>query len=256
MIKTVIVTRPKGPYAGDEGLSKRLEAEGFSVMHLASLSVEARQLSAEDEAVFRASLLSNAWWIAFLSPTSVHVFRDQCSRLGIDLRDSAARLAAQGPGTRDAVLTIFGREVDLESQIALAEVFAEQLAHRLGADGRVLVPQSADGRDVFAPIVRQSGSEAVCVPTYGLVSVAPNENDVTAVKELSPADSCIVFMSPSAVRSTVETFPDPEHLKCLRIVSIGPVTSKAVRDAGLKVFVEAKEHTEGGVVECLRGCAM
>jgi uroporphyrinogen III methyltransferase/synthase len=124
--------------------------------------------------------------------------------------------------------------------------------HRLGASGHVVVPQSADGRDVFAPIVRQSGAEVVCLSTYGLVTIAPSDDDVAAVKELSPDESCIVFMSPSAVRSTVETFPDPEHLKCLRVVSIGPVTSKAVRDVGLKVFAEAKEHTEDGIVECLR----
>lgn len=252
MVKTVVLTRPKGPYAGDEGLSKRLQAEGFTGIHLASLSVEACDLKPEEERVIREATQSSDVWIAFLSPTSVHVFRDHCVRLGIDLHASLARLAAQGPGTSEAVRTIFHREVDLESPIALAEVFAEQLVHRLGSSGRVLVPQSADGRDVFAPIVREGGAEVVCVATYGLVTVAPSEEDVAAVRAMNPEDSCIVFMSPSAVRSTVETFPDPELLKCLRVVSIGPVTSKAVRDVGLKVFVEAKEHTEDGVVECLK----
>jgi uroporphyrinogen III methyltransferase/synthase len=252
MAKTVILTRPKGPYAGDEGLSKRLETEGFSIVHLSSLSVEALDLRPEDENAIRGFVQSSEVWLAFLSPTAVHVFRDHCVRLGIGLRDSLARLAAQGAGTSEAVRAIFHREVDLESPIALAEVFAEQLVHRLGGRGRVIVPQSAEGRDVFAPIVRQSGVEVVSIPTYGLVTVQPSEGDSAAVKALSADDSCLVFMSPSAVRSTVETFADPAHLKCLRVVSIGPVTSKAVRDAGLKVFVEAKEHTEEGVVECLR----
>ena len=253
MAKTVVLTRPKGPYAGDEGLAQRLEAEGFSVIQLCALSVEARELRDEDVAIIRSSLQSHECWVAFLSPTAVVVFRDQCARVGIDLLGSQARLAAQGPGTSEAAREIFHREVDLESPIALAEVFAEQLALRLGGKGRVLVPQSADGRDVFAPIVRQSGVEVITVSTYGLVVVPPREEEVAAVEALTPEDSCVVFMSPSAVRSTVETFPAPEHLKCLRVVSIGPVTSKAVRDAGLKVFAEAKEHTEDGIVECLRG---
>jgi len=251
MAKTVILTRPQGPYAGDEGLSQRLEAVGFSVIRLSSLSVEAKELTQPDAEAIRLSVSSGGWWIAFLSPTAVHVFRDQCVRLGIDLPSSQARLAAQGPGTSEAVRTIFHREVDLESPIALAEVFAEQLVHRLGTTGRVLVPQSAEGRDVFAPIVRRSGAEVVCIATYGLVTTTPGDEDIAAVREVSPEDSFLVFMSPSAVVSTVETFPDPEHLKTLRVVSIGPVTSKAVRDAGLKVFAEAKEHTEAGVVGCL-----
>lgn len=252
MAKTVILTRPQGPYAGDEGLSHRLEAAGFSVIRLSSLSVEAKELTDADEHAMRSAVSSGGWWIAFLSPTAVHVFRDQCARFGIELQGSQARLAAQGPGTSEAVRTIFHREVDLESPIALAEVFAEQLVHRLGASGRVVVPQSAEGRDVFAPIIGRSGAEVVCIATYGLVTKAPGSEEIAAVRGVSPEDSFIVFMSPSAVVSTVETFPDPEHLKTLRVVSIGPVTSKAVRDAGLKVFAEAKEHTETGVVECLR----
>ena len=253
MERTVILTRPRGPYAGDEGLLQRLVAEGFPVIHLTSLSVEARELGAEDEAVIRSSLQSRDWWLAFLSPTAVHVFQDHCVRLGIDLHRSQARLAAQGPGTSEAVRSVFAREVDLESPISLAEVFAEQLAHRLGGVGSVLLPQSANGRGVFGPLVRQSGVQVVCVQPYGLVTVQPSESEIAAVRAVTPEDSCIVFMSPSAVRATVETFPDPEHLRCLPIVSIGPMTSKAVREVGLKVFAEAKEHTESGIVECLKG---
>ena len=253
MTKTVVLTRPKGPYAGDEGISRRLQVEGFPVINLSSLCVEARKICSEDEATIRASVQSRDCWIAFLSPTSVFVFRDQCARLGIELRTSPVRLAAQGPGTSEAVRDIFHREVDLESPIALAEVFAEQLIHRLGGKGSVMVPQSADGRDVFAPLVRKSGIEVNTVSTYGLVTVRPNDSDIAAVRALAPEDSFLVFMSPSAVRATVETFTDPEHLRCLRIVSIGPVTSKAVRDVGLKVFAEAREHTEDGIVECVKG---
>lgn len=251
MANTVIITRPKGPYARDDGLARRLEAEGFSVVQLCALSVEAREIREEEGVAIRSLLQSHECWLAFLSPTAVFVFRDQCARLGIDLLVSTSRLAAQGPGTSEAAREIFRREIDLESPIAMAEVFAEQLARRLGGKGCVLVPQSADGRDVFAPIMQQSGVEVMTVSTYGLVTVPPREEAIATVKALRPDDSCVVFMSPSAVRATVETFPDPEHLKCLRVVSIGPVTSKAVRDAGLKVFAEAKEHTEDGIVACL-----
>jgi uroporphyrinogen-III synthase len=36
-----------------------------------------------------------------------------------------------------------------------------------------------------------------------------------------------------------------------RIVSIGPITSEAVREAGLEVAVEASRHDPGGLVEAL-----
>ena len=252
MKPTVIITRPKGPYAGDEGLSKRLVAEGFSPLPLSFLSVEARELSDSEKGDIQSILSAPASWIAFLSPTAVHVMRDLCAKIGCDLKESSVRIAAQGPGTSDAVRNLFSREVDLESSIATAEVFAEQLALRLGGTGRVLVPQSAEGRDVFGPMLRDTGVDVRCIATYGLVTVAPTQQEVDAVRACSVEDSFIVFMSPSAVRATVENFPDPEHLKCLRAISVGPSTSKALREAGLKVFAEAIEHTESGVVECLK----
>jgi uroporphyrinogen-III synthase len=92
----------------------------------------------------------------------------------------------------------------------------------------------------------------VSLAAYGLRTVQPAPEEIAAVRGVSSEDSCLIFMSPSAVRATVETFPDLEYLASLRIVSIGPVTSRAVRDAGLTVFAEAKEHTESGIVECLK----
>ena len=252
MAYTVIITRPKGPYAGDEGLSKRLVAEGFSPLHLSALSVEARELSEREGEEIRSRVLAPNSWVAFLSPTAVHVMRDVCAKIECNLASSSVRIAAQGPGTSEAVRSVFHREVDLESSTSTAEVFAEQLALRLGGVGTVLVPQSAEGRDVFGSILRGTGVDVQCIATYGLVTVAPTAEEIAAVRACPADDTLIVFMSPSAVRATVETFPDPEHLKCLRAISVGPTTSKAMREAGLKVFAEAKEHTEGGVVACLK----
>jgi len=40
-----------------------------------------------------------------------------------------------------------------------------------------------------------------------------------------------------------------------RVISIGPVTSAAVLDAGLEVAVEAEPHDIGGLIEALLGDA-
>ena len=135
MTKTVILTRPQGPYAGDEGLSKRLESSGFSVLRLSSLSVEALDMTDIEAQTIRASVGSASWWIAFLSPTAVHVFRDQCSRLGIELQGSQARLAAQGPGTSWAVREVFHREVELESPIRWPRCSLSSSSTALGTGG-------------------------------------------------------------------------------------------------------------------------
>jgi uroporphyrinogen III methyltransferase/synthase len=55
--------------------------------------------------------------------------------------------------------------------------------------------------------------------------------------------------------STVENFlalglPWP---KGMQVASIGPVTSKTVRDHGLKVDIEARRHDIDGLVDAIRG---
>ena len=252
MVRAVIITRPKGPYAGADKFADRLSREGYDPIFLTSLRIEPRTLSENESTEVGKFLSSSESWLAFLSPTAVSVFAILAERYGWDLKKSVARLAAQGPGTSEVAREIFGRDVDLEATHSTAELFARQMAQRLNGKGRVLVPQSSEGRDVFGPGVRSEGNEVVCVTTYGIDVVKPSQEEVEAVRSRASTDAVIVFMSPSAVRGTVEGYPDIEHLRSLRAISIGPSTSQAMRDAGLKVFTEAEEHTESGLMRCLQ----
>lgn len=252
MAKTVILTRPQGPYFRDNDLAQRCVEEGFDTLHLSSLVVEPRALSAEERDQISLFLKGGDVWVALLSPTAAYVFRDICESVGGDLALPDVRVAVQGPGTAAVVRTLFQREVDLESTVSTAETFAEQLALRVGKRGNVLVPQSADGRDVLAPMLRDAGISVTSVATYGLVTMTPSDKEIAAVKERTPEETILLFMSPSAVRSTVATFPDRELLPKFHIVSVGPSTSKAIIEQGLTVTAEAKDHTEAGVIACLQ----
>jgi len=253
MAQRVITTRPKSPYPGDRRFAERLVREGFEPLSLTTVTIEPREISPADAATIASFVTSPDLWIAFLSPTAVHVFGDIARKHGWDVQRPSIRIAVQGAGTRESVREVFSREVDLESTVATAEVFAQHVSDRLEGTGKVLVPQSAEGRDVFGPIVNAQGNQVVCISTYGLVSIKPSDEEIARVHECSPAESCVVFMSPSSVRATIEGYPYRDHLRSLRVVSIGPSTSKAIREVGLKIACEAQEHTEGGVVNCVKG---
>jgi uroporphyrinogen-III synthase len=64
----------------------------------------------------------------------------------------------------------------------------------------------------------------------------------------------ILFMSPSAVRATVKSVASREQLTNLKVISIGPSTTRALGEQGLSVYAEAAEHSENGVVHCLSEC--
>lgn len=252
MTPTVVITRPKGPCAADENFARKLSDEGFRAVSFTSLAIEAKELAREDVEQIASFVCSPDSWIAFLSPTSVLIFQSIASNQGWDLAASPTRIASQGAGTSQVARDVFGREVDLEATTATAESFALHLSQRLGGRGRVLIPQSAEGRDVLGPLVKAEGNEVVSVSTYGLGSITPSPAEIEGVRACVPEESCVVFMSPSAVRATVDAYPDREHLRSLRAISIGPSTSKAMRDLGLKVFAEAEPHTESGILNCVR----
>ena len=237
---------------GDRELANRLARGGYSVLSLTSLLVEVHELASEDLHQLEIYTKAPDAWLAFLSPTAVCVFEEISQKHGIDIVASRVRIAAQGPGTSEVARRLFQREVDLESTVSTAEVFAEQLSLRLGGHGKVLVPQSAEGRDVLGPLVRAQGNEVETLSTYELKRVVPLQSEVDAVMTCEPSTTCILFMSPSAVRATVDVFPNVEHLRSLRAISIGPSTSKALRESGLTVSMEAVEHTEEGVIRCVR----
>jgi uroporphyrinogen-III synthase len=64
----------------------------------------------------------------------------------------------------------------------------------------------------------------------------------------------VTFMSASTARSFAARYSARqlrEIGKRARVVSIGPVTSKALRELGLAARVEAREHTVAGVIEAI-----
>lgn len=252
MTLTVIVTRPKGAFAGEDRLAARLESLGLSATTLSSLSIKRVDLTTEERGAISALFFGGDLWISLLSPTSASIFSQLCKEIGCDTSQKNVHFASQGPGTSETIRSLFQREVEIEAERSTAESFAETFQRGVSRGSRVLVPQSAEGRDVFGPMLSKGGFQVMCVTTYGLETLSPTLEEIEFVTQCSPSDTVILFMSPSAVRATVETFPALDHLKQLRAISIGPSTSAAITASGLTLFREAKEHTEEGVVECLR----
>lgn len=251
---TVIVTRPEGAYAGADRLRDRLSQLGFRSLLLHISKIEQLSLTAQTKDVVRRVLDSSDQWIAFLSPSAVFVFKNVLERvLHIPAIPASIALAAQGKGTAAAIKLCFGREPDFLPTVFVAEEFAAQLAHFVDEQSKVFVPQSADGRDVFGPALRAHGFQVEIVDTYCIVDAPLAEELRLKIRGLVGVEAYIIFMSPSAVRATARAFKeDRAALESLRVISVGPVTSEAIRACGLQVCAEAAEHSEDGVLAELK----
>jgi uroporphyrinogen III methyltransferase/synthase len=94
--------------------------------------------------------------------------------------------------------------------------------------------------------LRERGAEVDVVALYETVREDPGPE---AVEAAQGADY-VTFTSSSTVRNLIETLGE-RFPRDARVVSIGPVTTEAAREAGLEVSVEAERHDIGGLVEAL-----
>jgi uroporphyrinogen III methyltransferase/synthase len=143
----------------------------------------------------------------------------------------AARLAAIGPGTA-AAASAHGLDPALVPEVSTQE----GLVAAFPADhGRVLFAGAEDARDHFA---RRLAADVVVL--YRTVPLEP---------ERFPRADLVVLASASAARALAALgLPAP-------VVSIGPVTSAAAREAGLAVLTEAETHDLAGLERAVRVAA-
>ena len=242
--KRIVVTRAKGQA---EALSARLRALGADVIELPAIEIRpAADPSALDKAI--ASL--NCYdWLIFTSANGVKFFLDRLDASAADLRAIRARICAIGPATRAAIEALH-LKVDLMGKEYVAEGMVEAFAAHDLAGKRILLPRAAVARDLVPAELAKRGAHVDVVEAYR--TVAP-ENLAPQIREIFAAarkPDCITFTS----SSTVQNFADAAGaalLEGVRVATIGPITTQAARNLGLRVDAEAHPYTADGLADAV-----
>ena len=248
--RTVVVTRARDR-AGE--LSGRLRALGAEVVELPAIRIESlTDTEPVREAV--ANLSTGRYGLVCVtSPNGAELLFGALGIAGLDARALAGTtVAAVGSGTADA-LAAHGVAADVVPARAVAEGLLEALEglESLELEGsRVLIAQAEGARPVLVGGLRDLGAEVDAVPLYRTVRATP---DRVALEAAQAAD-WITFSSASTVTGLLEAMPEglPEGA---RLISIGPITSAALREADLEVAREADPHDLDGLIAALLDAA-
>jgi uroporphyrinogen III methyltransferase / synthase len=241
----VVVTRAR---AQASELARRLAALGAEPIELPAIRIEPRL---DTDEVRRAIEGLHAYALVCLtSPNGVRLLFEAMAERGRDARALAnASVAAIGPGT-EAALAEHGVIPDIVPERFVAEELVEAL-NRLELAGKpVLIARAAEAREVLPDALRKRGAQVDVVALYETVAEQP---DPVALERAQEADF-ITFTSSSTVKNFVEAV-DGRFPRDARVVSIGPVTSEAAREAGLTVDIEAERHDVDGLVQALLAAA-
>ncbi|MBK5220118.1 MAG: uroporphyrinogen-III C-methyltransferase [Thermoleophilia bacterium] len=239
--KRVIVTRAR---AQASGLASTLRDLGATVVELPAIRIEPRLDAPEVREA--AAAVGVYELICLTSPNGVRLLFEAMAAADLDSRALAGvTVAAIGPGTARA-LAKRGVVADVVPERFVAEGLIEALADVDVEGARVLVARAVDARDVLPEYFEQRGAEVDVVALYETVREEP---DAEAIEAAQDADY-VTFTSSSTVSNLTEALGD-RFPASARVVSIGPVTSEAAREAGLRVDVEAERHDIDGLLAAL-----
>jgi uroporphyrinogen III methyltransferase/synthase len=186
--------------------------------------------------------------LCLTSPVGVAAMFQRLRAGGRDARALAgARLAVIGPGTAEA-LAEHGIIADIVPQRAVAEGLLETLSEISPPVRRALLARAREGREELPDGLRARGAEVDVLALYETVAQPLSAGELAAVRE---ADY-ITFTSSSTVRFFLEAADDRAAISpAARLVSIGPATSRTLREHGLEPHIEAASHDLDGVVDAL-----
>lgn len=243
--KVIVITRAQ-EQAG--GLNKKLKSLGAQVMELPTIRIlPPRSYQHLDRVIEK---ISSYDWIIFTSANGAEHF---ISRFKTKRKNLFAlrkiKICSIGPATTQK-LQSHGLKVNLKPREFTSEGLVEKFRKMDFAGLRVLLPRANLATDLLPKELEKIGANVERIVAYR--TVREKSFPSRAGKMLKEGKVDIVTFTSS---STVKNFLSLVGLKNLHpkinFASIGPVTTQTAKELGLKIRIEAKEHTVDGLVETI-----
>ncbi len=239
--KRVLVT---GSPSFVDKLSPLLKEEGAQAVSLSLIRTEAIGQEVLEKTIEKIDSYS---WIVFTSANGVRIFFDQMKNLRKDIRSlGRCRFAVIGSGTKKALENI-GIYSDFLPDSYSSEDMAKALLPLLKKEDKVLLLRAQEASEVLPEALTKAGIPFENVAIYHTVRDYRKEEILCRIAK--DADY-ITFASSSAVKAYVSMMEDVNEFKG-KYVSIGPVTSKTMSEAGLNTDIAAGSYTAQGMVEAM-----
>jgi uroporphyrinogen III methyltransferase/synthase len=238
--KGILVTR-----ASDQagGFSRLLSGQGARVVEFPTiLIVPPDNYEDLDQAI---GSLGRFDWLIFTSFNAVQHFFLRLHALGLDSRALASCMVCSvGPKTATSLST-FGIRADLIPADYKAEGVVEAFGTLETKGKRALFPRSDRARDVIPRGLRKLGMDVEAPIAYR--NVIPEKTPQHVIEALEGKQiHCVAFTSSSSIENLAAMVGENRLLHLLdgvAVAAIGPITSRACRDLGLKVDIEPAEYT-------------
>lgn len=245
--QVVAVTRRREQAAS---ISALLTSAGAEVIEAPTIEIALMPADPAVDAAIRN--VASYQWLVLTSTNGVEALFSRLDAHGLDSRGLAGvRIAAVGSATADR-LAERGIRADLIPAEAVGEALAREMAsHGIGGQ-RVLLLRGDLADDKLPNVLREHG--AVCEEFQVYQTVCPKSLPPEFLAAFDAVKlNWITLTSPSSFINLLTLLgPDRiEKLKELRLASIGPVTTRTIRERGFQEAIEANPHDVKGLVAAM-----
>ena len=241
--KKVLVTRSRSQASR---LCTLLEQSGANAIELPTIEIgPLKDFSELDDTLEKIARYD---WVIFASANAVESVFERLELQGKDARALAGTtIGAIGPATAQA-LANQGITADFVPSRPVSEAVVQELSSRDWKGVSVLLPSADIGRNELEKGLAGMGAAVNRLAAYRNVPVK-GVGDL-AKNAFHDGVDVVTFTSSSTVRNLVDMLDgDRSALEASFIACIGPVTAATCRELGLRVDLEASEHTVEGLVE-------
>jgi uroporphyrinogen III methyltransferase / synthase len=249
----IVVTRTREQASQ---LSKQLLERGADVLEIPTIKIIPPTKQRELAEVLLE--LNSYDWLVFTSPNGVSAFFEYFFKAFEDMRDiGGVRIAAVGPATA-AKLRELHLKVDLMPEEYVAKKIGDAFKKFESIENlKMLLLRAEVATPELPKKLEEMGAIVDDIAVYKTIPETEDANGAAAKLTEAGAD-WITFTSSSTVENFHARFNLPVLLKKFpeaKLASIGPETTKAISNLGLKPDVEAKPHTIEGLVKVLENSA-
>ena len=239
--KNILLTATRGLVEKMSPEFKKLGANTCEMSLIATKEIEI------DKERF-VSELKLATHVLFTSSNGVDIFFEKIKNYDIDIRSLYnKKICVIGSGSSEA-LKKYGVNADFIPSKFDSKSFAEEILPKLDKKSRVLMLRAKLGNDNLPNGLKKAGIEFSDIPIYD--TIIDYRRSFELNKEIKKFDY-VVVASASAAKALCEMIEDKSAL-LNRVVSIGPVTTKALREFGIEELITAKQYDVKGIVDAIK----
>lgn len=244
--KNIVVTRSR---TQSSVLSEKIRDMGGNPIEVPTIKIQ--KIEDNKELEIEINKIKNYTYIIFSSKNAVDIFFDKLNDMGYDARALYnIKICAVGGETAKAIKSR-GIIADIVPQKYVAEELYEELKEIVNKNDKILIPRAKNARDFLVNKLSE-----ICyikeVITYESIIDYDKKNLALEVINDEKVEY-ITFSSSSTVKNFITLIGEDniEKLENKKIVSIGPITSKTIKDFGLEVYKEAEAATIDSIIDSI-----